>query len=322
MSEMQLFKQGGVIPDYLKGGTSDLTRSLAGGDSIKRVSIKGGVFRMMVGSKELAANEERSMNFVVVAAAPAVARKFYDSGYVEGADAVPVCWSDDGFKPSAKAFKPQSSTCAMCPKNAKGSGANDSRACRFFARLAVALEGDLEGGAYGINIPAMSLFGDSVGRYSPLQDYARKLAQFNVSMEKVVTEFRFDTKAQVPKLMFQAVRPLSKDEYEQVLAMQEEDLSAHIGPMEFTAAEGAPAASPYAQDNPDEDEDEETAAFADDDEEEEEVVAPKTVKAKKSDAPRPRGRPSTKATKPVAKAVEVEDDDLAEMMREWADDDA
>lgn len=306
MSEMQLFKEGGTVPAYLTGGTSDLTRSLAGGDAVKRVSIKGGVFRMMVGSKELAINEERSMNFIVVAAAPALARTYYEGTYQEGVDAVPVCWSDDGFRPSEKAIAPQGASCAMCPKNAKGSGQNNSRACRYSARLAVALEGDIEGGVYGISIPAMSLFGDSVGRYSPLQDYARKLAQFNVSLEKVVTEFRFDTKAQVPKLMFQAVRPLTKEEYAAVQEIQQEDLSAMVGPREFKPPKDDEPAAAALYSNP----------VADEDEDEEEEV----VEAK----PRTRGRPAKTAAKPAAKPapkVEEEDDDeMAAMLEEWADD--
>jgi hypothetical protein len=318
-NEMQLFKQGGGVPEYLKGGSSDLTRTLAGGDSIKRVSIRGGVFRMMVGSKELAINEDRSMNFIVVAAAAAIARTFYDGAYQEGVDATPVCWSDDGFKPSDKAIKAQAAACAMCPKNAKGSGAGDSRACRFSARLAVALEGDLQGGVYGISIPAMSLFGDSVGRYSPLQDYARKLAQHNVSMEKVVTEFRFDTKAQVPKLVFQAVRPLTKEEYAQVQELQDEDLSTLIGPREFSPPKDEAAATPYSADA-EEDEEEELDAVEQDEDEDEEEEAPPPPKPKAT-----RGRPAKNsnkaATKPVAKAVAVDDDDdMADMLREWADD--
>jgi hypothetical protein len=309
MSEMQLFKSGGLVPDYLKGGTSDLTRALAGGDSVKRVSIKGGVFRMMVGSKELAINEDRSMNFIVVDAAPAIARTYYEGSYQEGVDAAPVCWSDDGFKPSDKAIKPQATACAMCPKNAKGSGAGESRACRFSARLAVALEGDLDGGVYGISIPAMSLFGDSVGRYSPLQDYARKLAQFNVSMEKVVTEFRFDTKAQVPKLMFQAVRPLDPAEYAKVQELQETDLSALVGPRTFDPPKETAVASPYAADV-----DEDAV------EDEDELDEAETMDEKEPE-PRRRGRPTKTATKTTTKAVaEVEDEELANVLEDWADD--
>lgn len=299
--EMSLFKNGADVPAYLTGGASDLTRGLAGGGNIKRISIKGGVFRMMAGGRQVALNEERSMNFIVIDAAPAISRTYYDGQYVEGEDATPVCWSDDGNAPSVDAPKPQSKTCAMCPQNVKGSGQGESCACRFSQRLAVVLEGDMEGGVYGIQLPAMSVFGQGVGRYSPLQDYARKLASFNVSLERVVTEFRFDTQAQVPKLFFQAVRPLTQDEYQQVQALQEEDNSALVGPRTFPKPQAAASAA--------------VSETGDDDEAPAPAPAAKKVRSKK---PEPTVR---EAAKPApAEPTESNDDALADLLEEWADD--
>mgnify|MGYP003340304498 CR=1 FL=1 len=81
MSDMTLF-QGG-IPAHLKNAQlDDATKALMGGNvstgtSFKRISIKAGVFRMIVDGKEIAKNEDRSMNIIVVGAAPREARTFY-----------------------------------------------------------------------------------------------------------------------------------------------------------------------------------------------------------------------------------------------------
>ena len=54
MSDITLF-QSNNLPDYLKEvELDDLTKSLAGNTSVKRISIRGGVFRMVVGGEEVA----------------------------------------------------------------------------------------------------------------------------------------------------------------------------------------------------------------------------------------------------------------------------
>ena len=49
-------------------GVDDATRALMGGsgNANKRISIKGGVFRKMVGGKEIGAIEDRHMNVIFV----------------------------------------------------------------------------------------------------------------------------------------------------------------------------------------------------------------------------------------------------------------
>jgi hypothetical protein len=77
MSNLTLFKSGNVaLPDYLREG-DETTKALAGSGGGKQISIKGGVWRMMVGGEEVAKNEDRAMNFVVLGAAPKVSRTFY-----------------------------------------------------------------------------------------------------------------------------------------------------------------------------------------------------------------------------------------------------
>jgi hypothetical protein len=62
MSELTLFQSGSALPAHLRRGElSGLTKSLMGGGSSKRISVEGSVFRMLVGGKEVAVNEDRAM---------------------------------------------------------------------------------------------------------------------------------------------------------------------------------------------------------------------------------------------------------------------
>ena len=210
--ELSLFK--GSLPEYLKNRSlSATTRALMGASQNKRISIKGGVFRMMVGGQETAKSDERFLHVVVVAAAPAVSRTFYADKYVEGETLRPSCWSSDGVRPDSGVEKPQGSTCADCPQNIAGSGEKNSRACRYTQRLAVVLANDFNGDVFQLTLPATSIFGKPEGGKMPLQAYVRYLAAHGVNIEDVVTEVRFDTDAAVPTLTFSPVRPLEEHEH-------------------------------------------------------------------------------------------------------------
>ena len=200
-----------------KGELSALTKSLTGGTgggSTKRISIKGGVFRLMADGKEITSIDDRHLVVVIVNAAPKISRTFYAGQYVEGETKGPDCWSADGDKPDASIEEPQGNDCASCPMNVKGSGQGESKACRFSQRLAVVLANDVQGDVMQLTLAATSIFGKEEGDKRPLQAYARYLAAQNINPETLVTRLRFDTKAAVPKLFFQPVRWLEDDEYE------------------------------------------------------------------------------------------------------------
>jgi len=250
-NNISLFKQGNVaLPDYLREA-DELTKSLAGGTSGKQISIKGGVWRMMVGGEEVAKNEDRAMNFIVVAANPHTNRTYFADKFEEGKNTQPTCWSEDGLKPNEEvpADQRQCSTCAQCPQNIAGSGEGSSRACRYSRRLAVALENDLEGNVYRLQLPAKSIFGKPEGDKMPLQAYAKFLAGHGVPMSGVVTEARFDTSEAVPVLKFRAVRPLTREEWEQSkeVAKSEDAVRAVEFKMVVKAKDGEPAPAKAAK---------------------------------------------------------------------------
>lgn len=215
MSNVALFSSSNVPAFAKKQELSALAKSLAGGGGAggKRISIKGGVFRLLVDGKEIAAIEERYLDVVLVNAAPKIGRTFYMKTYDGDTPAAPDCWSADGEKPDSTAANPQASNCASCPQNAQGSGQGTSRACRFSQRLAVVLANDIEGDVLMLQAPAASIFGKAEGENMPLQAYARFLAAQGVSPETVVTRMKFDTKAEAPKLFFKPMRWLTEEEY-------------------------------------------------------------------------------------------------------------
>jgi hypothetical protein len=199
-----------------KGELSTLAKSLAGGGvggGGKRISIKGGVFRLMADGKEITSIDDRHLDVVIVNAAPKISRTYYAGTYEEGNTSAPNCWSADGETPDASIDEPQASNCASCPMNVKGSGQGESKACRFSQRLAVVLANDIGGDVMQLTLAATSIFGKEEGDKRPLQAYARYLAAQNINPETLVTRLRFDTKAAVPKLFFQPLRWLEDDEY-------------------------------------------------------------------------------------------------------------
>jgi hypothetical protein len=223
MSNITLFKSGSVVPDYLREAADSTTKDIAGSSGGKQISIRGGVWRMIVGGEEVAKNEDRSMNFVVIAAGKGITRTFYAEKYEEGKDVKPSCWSAEGEKPNPEVPNPQASSCATCPQNIEGSGEGKSRACRYSKRLAVALENDITGNIYRMSIPAKSYFGKPDGDKMPLQAFGKFLAGHGIPITGIVTEARFDTSEAVPVLKFRAVRPLTREEWDAAKAQSQTD---------------------------------------------------------------------------------------------------
>ena len=291
MSEMTLFSKGGnTLPAHLRNLELDeTTKALmgSGGASGKRISIKGGVFRMIVDGKEIAQNEDRAMNIVIVAANANVSRSYYEDTYVEGQVLAPTCWSNDGISPDTKVSEPQSGKCASCPQNIAGSAeSGKGRACRFSQRLAVTLENDLKGDVYQLTLPAQSIFGNVENGKMPLQAYAKFLGSHGLPITAIVTEMRFDTASATPKLTFKAVRPLEADE---MALAQEKGQSAE--------AKTAIANNPATLDG----------------------AKPKAVAAP---APAPKAEaeePEAPAAEPTKRAKKAAPKDVADILDDWAE---
>lgn len=241
MSNLTTFNPSQLPSFARKGELSSIAKALTGGGtgtSMKRISTKGGVFRLIAGGKEVAAIEDRHLDVVIVNAAPKVSRTFYAGQFVEGQATAPNCWSADGDLPDASIAEPQSKSCATCPQNVKGSGQGDSRACRFSQRLAVVLANDIEGDVMQLTLAATSIFGKEDGDKRPLQAYARYLAAQNISPETLVTRLKFDTKAAVPKLFFQPVRWLDDTEFSTITDKGQSDEAKKAITMTVSQSDG------------------------------------------------------------------------------------
>ena len=241
-NDLAMLGQG--LPSYLKEIQLDATtKSLMGSGGtggIKRISIRGGVWRMMVSGKEVAKNEDRTMNVVIVAASPKVSRTFYASSYQEGEIKAPDCWSADGEVPDAKASDPQSKRCIDCVQNTKGSGQGDSRACRYSQRLAVTLANDIGGEVMQLTLPASSIFGAGEPGKWPLQTYAKMIGSKGVPITAVVTEMRFDTDSATPKLTFKPVRVLDSDEHNTAISQGKTPAAIKAVTMTVSEADSVP----------------------------------------------------------------------------------
>jgi hypothetical protein len=240
MSDIAIFG-GNKVPAFVKKAElSAIAKALSGGagQSGKRVSIKGGVFRLVHDGKEVAQIEDRHLDVVIVNAAPKVSRIFYAKKWDGDTSTAPDCWSSDGNVPDKNVTAPQGQNCADCEQNIKGSGNGDMKACRYQQRLAVVLASDVEGDVLQLSLPATSIFGKEVNGKYPLQAYARFLAAQSISPEMVVTEMRFDTSVESPKLVFKPKRWLTDDEY---VTVQEKGQSPEaVKAVEFNV--GTPAA--------------------------------------------------------------------------------
>ena len=194
------------------------TLAVAGsGQSSKRISIKGGVFRLIVNGKEVSTNEDRSMNVVIVKMSPDASRTYYEGAYKEGEKVAPVCWSSDSRKPDASVKTPIASSCAECPNSIKGSGqSGNGTACRLSWRAAVVLANSIEGDVYQLVLPATSSFGKEDNGRWPFRPYVQMLAANNVAAGGVVTKMQFDTKSPTPRLLFSPVAPVDKELWDTV----------------------------------------------------------------------------------------------------------
>ena len=324
MSNITLFTASNVPAFARNNELSETAKALTGGGtglSTKRISIKGGVFRLVAGGKEIAAIDERHLDVVVVKAAPKVSRIFYARAYDADNIAGPDCWSNDGEKPDASIKAPQNRTCMGCPQNEAGSGNGNSRACRYQQRLAVVLANNPDGDVLQLTLPATSIFGKEDGDKRPLQAYARFLAAQTppVNPEQIVTRMKFDTKAESPKLFFTPVRWLEEDEYDVVTKQAASEDAKRAVVMTVAQNDGVKAAPMAIPGKP-------TQAKAapkvepEVEAEEEEAPAPKAAKAPKTkpvasedDEPEVRKAPSKETAVPAKKSK------LADIVSDWDD---
>ena len=237
-TSMTVFQQD--LPDFLRNASQadELTKALAGSSGVKRLSIRGGVFRMIVGGQEVKKSDSRSLQVVIVNAAPKISRTFYEGTYDPDNVSSPSCWSTDGEKPDPAVFEAQATTCNSCPQNIKGSGQGESRACRFSQRLAVQIIGDPTEDVYQLTLPSQSIFGKNEGNNMPFQQYIKLLVANGKSFNTMVTELYFDTDSATPKLFFRPVGYVTKEQYDAAVRAGQSEEAKRAITMNVAQADG------------------------------------------------------------------------------------
>jgi hypothetical protein len=327
MSNITMFSASNVPAFARNAELSETTKALlgsGGGIGIKRISIKGGVFRLVAGGKEVTSIEDRHLDVIIVKAAPKVARVFYAVSYEKDAAATPPsCWSNDGETPDKSVKAPQAKSCAQCAQNIAGSGQGQSRACRYQQRLAVVLANDPDGDVLQVTLPATSLFGKEDGDKRPLQAYARYLAAQTppVNLDTIVTRMKFDTKAESPKLFFSPVRWLDDEEYASAQSQSATKDAEQAINMTVAQADGVGVSKPAPLDIGGARPAAAKAAPAPEPEEEEEAPAPAPKAKKAKAAPVVDEDEEPEVRKPEVKetAVPAKKSKLADIVADWDD---
>jgi hypothetical protein len=162
-----------------------------------------------------------SIEVVLLASAKNLSKIYYASGYTEGANAAPDCFSTDGVVPSASATSKQSPTCASCPQNVWGSKISEvsgkpTKRCADSKRIALVPLQDIPNEIYGgpllLRVPAASL--------QEMAQYGQKMQQLGYPSYAIGTRISFDTEVSYPRFQFQAIRPLNDDEAVKVMEMR------------------------------------------------------------------------------------------------------
>ena len=246
-----------MIPASFKGAlsskfaTAPVTDELSSGiqTSFGMIGYKGKVWsiRYRGDEKQLMRDDgdgpRGSIEVVIIKGSQHVSKIFYKQGYVEGSNAAPDCFSNNGVVPEPVSTDKQCDTCALCPHNQWGSRTTPAgkagKACQDSKRIAVVPLGDLKNEAFGgpmlLRVPAASL--------QDLAGYGQKMQQMGYPYYAVGTKISFDPAESYPKFTFQGIRPLTDEEADIVLFERDSHtVNRILSENEFAVPAAAPAA--------------------------------------------------------------------------------
>jgi hypothetical protein len=250
--------QQSALFDQLPAEWDDLTANVSIGFPI--LGIKGGKWHYRYRGEEsilldaAGRHPTPAVQVVILKAQKELSRTYYVSGYVEGVNAPPDCWSSDGVAPDASVAQPINPVCATCQMDAWGSGATPAapkaKACQQRRRTVVVpyssdLTNEGGGGPILLSVPPGSL--------SNQVAYGNMLRDHRIHYAGVVTELSFsqDPSIAFPKIEFEYVRSLSDDEARVIIEMREHEavdriLQTKMVPEEMAAPAAASQAAPPA----------------------------------------------------------------------------
>lgn len=206
------------------------------------ISIKGKVFHKVQGdSRELITKPGEdgpasSIEVVIVGRNPHRSKVFYATGYTEGSDAKPTCYSNNGLEPESDAEQPQAKKCATCQHNQWGSRVTENggkgKACADSQRLAIAPVG-LVNDPMLLRVPAASL--------KALDQFGESLVKRNVPYQLVVAKIGFDYSVAHPALTFKGIGLVDEKTAMQIADVAQSDVVQQILGVMPIPREEAPA---------------------------------------------------------------------------------
>ena len=241
MSNVTTFRDN--LPAHLQNvELDDFTKAFtSSGGSVKRITLRGRVFRLVDGGKEIAKNTEAHMDVVVVSGSRSVQKSYYAAEYNAEETSIPDCWSSNGERPDADVENPQASICKDCPQAIKGAGGPGRAACRYSWRLGVVLRNNVGGDIFQLILPQKSIFGTGDVDHMPFLQYAKYVAGSGYNLNMLATRLTFDTDSDFPKLVFSNSEFLDKPTYQIALAQGQTQVAVNAGKMNFTKKSEAPA---------------------------------------------------------------------------------
>lgn len=176
---------------------------------------------------------------LIIKASENISKVYYSGGFVEGENAKPTCFSNDGIKPDAMSEVPQAASCAACKNNQWGSRITDSgskgKACSDSRRLAVCTP-DNPSDPMLLRVPAASL--------KNLAQYGVALKGAGLSYQVVKTQISFDFNVAHPQLVFTAIDTIDEATFKEVRMMSESEIVKSIISGGASITEGLDAERP------------------------------------------------------------------------------
>lgn len=226
--------ESGNLPAYLKSADAaalnDDLLAHGGTGGFPVISIKGKVFavrrdgvRTVIPNPKDPDSAATSIEVVLLKVNKNTSKVYYATGWKEGDDSKPTCFSNDGKTPDASVEKPQAKSCATCKHNQWGSKISDSgtklKSCSDSVRMAVAPAGQLNDPML-LRVPAASM--------KAVAEYGAMLKRRNVPYNSVVTRIGFDIEAPTPKLTFKPLGFMPPDQFEEASQMANAEIVDNI----------------------------------------------------------------------------------------------
>jgi hypothetical protein len=264
------------LPDYLAARVKDVPSNIPDKPTTNSLSFPGrGIWQMTVNGEtkilqrkiavldddgnptgEFDVENSQTVNVIVLDWNTHQERSYHERGF-DGVARPPDCWSPDGRKPHPSVEEPQSVTCELCPKSAKGSRVVDGKevvACGKYRNLAVIPAKSPDFPALRLRLSQTSDFDSrdeeatSQGwlSWSHMKDYLKSNGLPHTVF--AILKVRFANNVTYPKLQFKHEGFVPEDQIDALLARSKSDEVRKIL-AGFTPSD-APKGKPLPKDEP------------------------------------------------------------------------